>query len=289
MKYHFLKCVFLFCSLFCFLISGIAQTADTIALIRHTDGVSVWHDLEKGSTSYLVEKDGNVWKSRVKKKIKDFPELRKIVQFNFYEDVEFMYVVINCYNDYMKANPKPVPDTDYFRKHQIISGKESKKGPTEEMLKVKQPIYGSLRMTSTTTTHTDAMNPQNNRSTYGEKVRAHFTYGNSGFYNSGFMMKNLRRVMQDDPEAIKHLNKYRNNLITKRVVTVISLGLVGLGAACAFADKPPFGLTDGATPFLAGPGVLLFFGKNFVGSDRLEHVENAINTYNANLEKNKGK
>lgn len=282
MRYRFLKFIFFFCFVFNLSIISSAQNLDTIAIIESTDYI-FHYKLLKGKKTTSIEQYGHVSKLRVKRAVKDFPELKKIIQFNFYNDMDFVKAVVNCYNDYQKSNPKPIADAAYFRKFQIISRKESKAGPTEEMLKVKQPIKGSLTMITTTSKPTDILN----NSTYGEQVRVHFTYGNSGFYNSGFMMKNLRKVMKDDPEAIAHLNKYRTNFITKRVVTFVSIGLFGLGAATVFAEKPPFGLTDNAAPFLAGSGVILFFSRRFIGPDRLNHLDNAIKTYNTNIEKNK--
>jgi hypothetical protein len=150
------------------------------------------------------------------------------------------------------------------------------------MLKIKQPINFSIVQRSTTVTTIN--NDLSSRSTYAENFRSKFTYGNSPIYRTGFMLKNLKRAIGNDQEALKHIKKYRTNLLCR--TAIFCLGLFQTYSAIKYAStgNPPFGLSKTGGIIAVAPGLIFSNWFNlFPQKYKAKNLRNAVDAYNRNL------
>jgi len=202
----------------------------------------------------------------------DVPELHKYAQINLsHYRYGFAKSLISCYNDYIKTGKTKKLNQKYYNTFGMISKKEFRRGPSEEMLKIKKPIKGEIRSFSVTTNH--YTNSNLTSSTTGENYRLKFTYGNAE-YKSGFLLSNLKKSMVGDKEALKHIKKYRRNWAARTfgpVIAATAIVVVGLK------------LTE-PSPLVFIPAVLVInWMFIFPQKYKTKNITNAINTYNQNL------
>ena len=96
--------------------------------------------LSKNGDDFYIGNDYGIAKKKFLLTIEDFPELYEFAKENFWSNLVWAQLVVDCYNDYNSAKPKPKADAAYFKSFRLNTLKEMKDGPTEEILSVKQPI-----------------------------------------------------------------------------------------------------------------------------------------------------
>lgn len=249
------------------------------------DSIKITYD---GSNYYIIKNnneeflghDFGIIKKKLLEKIKDFPELYKFADENFWSDGMFAILVANCYNDYKFSATKPKVDTEYFKIFRLNTKKEMKEGPTAEMLSVKQHI-SYLTKSAIIDVEKTYFNGTSS-SSHGELFKAFFTYGNSGYYKTGFMLKNLNRSIGDDRQAFKYIRRYRGICITRTLGTVASGCLCVASFPIIFAmEKTGLGLLS-ATLGVCGLNYLPFGKIKY----KEKNIKRTIDTYNKNLDKN---
>ncbi|MDB4534430.1 hypothetical protein N9242_06105 [Vicingaceae bacterium] len=238
------------------------QTIDTILIeTKPNYKILIKNNREFQATFYESE---NIRIQGFLDAVDDVPEIRNYAELNLtYRRSGFANSLIACYNDYIKTGKTKELNRTYYNSFGMISNKEFRKGPNEEMLKIKKPIQGNIRsITVSKTGSSDA-----------ENYRMKFTYGNTE-YKSGFLLSNLKKSMGGDEEALKHIKKYRHNWTARTfgpVIGATAIVLVGLS------------LTE-SSPLVFIPAVLVINWMNiFPQKYKTKNITNAINTYNQNL------
>jgi hypothetical protein len=238
------------------------------------------YGITNGTLTEDLGHDYSIYRQKFLKYLNGFPELKQFARKNFWRDIEFARKVVKCYNSYAKAPVKPKADEAYFASFGLYSKKAMRKGPTKEMLAQKKPMGFMIKTTATSTTYTYSTTKTG---TYGEKFQGYFTYGNSGFYNKGFLCKNIKRSLGDDKQALKYIRKYRAKWIGRTILVATGVGL-SVGVIRLMDSKPFFNLTDDEIPFVAVPAVLILTAMTRGGNAyKTNCIEGAIITYNMNL------
>jgi hypothetical protein len=256
------------------------------------EGEDVISLVNKAGILYLARKNlelratyrgsGAVKKQAFLQMVEDVPELHSYAEKNInLGRTAFATSLIECYNDYVLSGKKNELNQSYYYKFGLISKKEYHKGPSEEMLRVKKPITGRITKITTTTNH--YTNSGLTSSTTGENFRLKFMYGNAQ-YKSGFLLKNLKKAMGQDKEAIKHIGKYRANWAARTGIFFVGVLQAGLAINWAASEKSPFGLSTVGGIIAVAPGIIFINWFNlFPQKYKSKNITNAINTYNGNL------
>lgn len=270
-------------------LSDSTKKTDTINEQNYIDIISVEN---KDGILYLSKKNmyerasfrgdgtiGVINKSVVVKMVEDVPELHKFANKNINSGKGFTSALISCYNDYKLTGKTKTLNQSYFYQFGLITKKEYRNGPSEEILKVKQPIYGEIKERIVTTTHYSNSIPSS--TTVGSNFRFKFSYGNAE-YKKGFLLNNLKIAIGDDKEALKHIRKYRANWAARLGLKVAGVAMLVFTLKVA-DDQNPLGISSDATPFLAIPTIGLFTWAFMPQKYKSKNISNAINTYNGNL------
>ena len=211
--------------------------------------------------------------------VKDQPEIYAYSQYNIHKGFGFISSLVNCYNDFQRNSNQEI-NQDYFNKFGLITKKEWRNGPREEILKEKKYISGEIRQIIVTTQNYE--NHMATTSTTSDNFKVNFSYGNTE-YKSGFLMKNLKSALGDDEEALAYIKKYRSKYIKRGILSGLGLSFF-VTAGLAANDNKPFGLSDDATPFVAIPGVLLYaIVASLDRTYKTTYIKNAMSIYNKNL------
>jgi hypothetical protein len=245
------------------------------------------HYLLLGSQKTNVANDNGVMKGRLIKNLNSFPALRQYVKNNLklvnnYEDFSYLKNIVRCYNDASASSFKIDNISNYLHKYNLYSKKEIKKGPTKEMLKTKQFINSKTLFIENSTTHTNN-ETLISTSTYGSQFKSHFTYGNSPFYSTGFMLRNLKKVLNKDKEAVKYIKRYRFKYVSRTALNLVGIALASI-VVVSIADDPPFGLSDKTTPFFGATSVLIIGSRYLRPAEYKEKcIKKAVEIYNMHL------
>lgn len=265
-----------------------AQSQDTLTLYTETRETGFQnHYLLLGTQKTYVANDNGVIKGRLIKNLSSFPELRHYVKKNLklvnnYEDFSYLKNIVRCYNDASASSFKIENISNYLHKYNLYSKKEIKKGPTKEMLKTKQFINSKTLFIENTTTHTNN-ETLISTSTYGSQFKSHFTYGNSPFYSTGFMLRNLKRALNNDKEAVKYIKRYRFKYVSRTALNLVGIALASI-VVVSIADNPPFGLTDKSTPFFGAASVFIIGSRYLRPAEYKEKcIKKAVEIYNLHL------
>lgn len=214
------------------------------------------------------------------KAVEDVPKFQKYVKSNInLGRVDFANNIIGAYNHYKLTEGTEELNQDYFNRFGLITKKEYRKGPRQEILKTKQPITGEIKQLIVTTTH--YTNSVFTRSTTGENFKFKFKYGNTT-YKKGFLLKNLKMAIGDDKEALKHIKKYRANWIARQSLKVFAIAATGFALMVA-DDQKPFGISSESTALIAIPLTGIFTWAFMPQRYKTKNITNTINTYNQNL------
>ena len=147
------------------------------------------------------------------------------------------------------------------------------------MLKTKQFINSKTLFIETINANNDRT-----RSTYGSRFTSHFTYGNSPFYSTGFMLCNLRKALKVDKKAVKYIDRYRFMYASRGVLNVIGIGLAAIVVA-SILDKPPFGLSDNSTPYFGVASAVIIGTRGLRPANyKARCINKAVDTYNMHLQ-----
>jgi hypothetical protein len=266
---------------------GYSQSKDTLTILTEDLPYEGNYLILRNQKTYVGNSAGII-KGRLMKNLTDFPELRSFVKKNLklvnnYEDVNYLKNIIRCYNDASVFSFKIENASNFFHKYNLYTRKEIRNGPTTEMLKIKQFINSKTLFIENSTTHTDNKTLQST-STYGSQFKSHFTYGNSPFYSSGFLLKNLKKAIKDDKEAVKYINKYRFKYISRTAFNMVGLALASF-VIVSIADKEPFGLSDKFTPYIGATSVIII-GTRVLRPAKYkdECIQKAVEIYNMHLQ-----
>ena len=252
--------------------------SDTLRIIIQKGAMP--YGISNGTLTEDLGHDYSIYRQKFLKYLNGFPELKQFARKNFWRDIEFARKVVKCYNSYANAAVKPKVDEAYFASFGLYSKKAMRKGPTREMLAQKKPMGFMIKTMATSTTYAYSTTKTG---TYGEKFQGYFTYGNSGYYNKGFLCKNIKRSLGDDKQALKYIRKYRAKWIGRTILVATGIGL-SVGVIRLIDSKPFFDLTDDQIPFVAVPAVLILTAMTRGGNAyKTNCIEGAIITYNMNL------
>jgi hypothetical protein len=189
-----------------------STSADAITYGKRSNG---WYYVNLGKHKVDFATDLGVFKKKVLYFVRDFPELHLHANYHMHRDMAYVSSIFSCYNSYKAAVEKPTIDANYFREFGLFTKKESRKGPTDELLSVKQPISFTIRSLTVTTIYDDG------REIRSQKFRSRFTYGmNPGYYKTGFLLRNMKKVMRDDEEAMRHIRSYRASNIARTTLVL---------------------------------------------------------------------
>ncbi len=102
------------------------------------------------------------------------------------------------------------------------------------------------------------------------------------FCKFGWRMKNLKKELEDSPEALREFELYRinkNRGIVKVIVgEIVGVGAIGIGLASSIV-APPIGIACG----IIGMGFMTFGCSDLVESNN--HLQSAIWTHNRDVTK----
>jgi len=232
--------------------------------------------------NYRINISNGIFQTLNKKEILDFvsdvPKLYSYAKKNLHKGANHTSNLINCYNSLL-IDSNQVINRSFYVKYGLITKKEWRSGPTEDVLKVKQPISGEIRqvIVNTYTDHYTNNSYNSTTATYSDDFSLKFQYGNAE-YKKGYMLKNLRKAVRDVPEAIKYLDMYKRKHRNRTILSGVGISLFSLGILAA-AEQ--FGLSDGIAPFPAVAGVLIFsITQGLDRSYKTEYTSNAIFEYN---------
>lgn len=249
---------------------------------------SVGHDLflsKRDVEAKVTNSFRGINKNEVLRLIEDVPTLYSFVEENAHSGYGFISSLVSCYNDYKLTGKTEELNQSYFYKFGLITKKEFKNGPSEELLKERRPISGEYEQfrTVTTTTHYVNSMPTYTTQTVGESFRFKFSYGNAEF-KKGFLLSNLNKAMGKDEEAKKHIRKYRANFAARTSIFFLGVTQLGLAMNWAASDSPPLGLSTVGGIIALAPGLVFINWFNFFPQKyKAKNIKDAINTYNRNL------
>lgn len=216
--------------------------------------------------------------------IHDFTPLYDLVKRNyFYNDLDYIKNIIRCYNSYQRDSIKTEPSLSFFRSFNIISKMESKCGPHEETVMVKQPISlnivkerKSYKVQNGSKSRYLSTGDYRYRPTRTEVVkydsyRSSFKYGTSVNYPIGGFLSNLEKAVGNDPEALNCIKKYRRKCLLRAVCAVSGISATVLIMALVDSDYSYYG--GGAM------APLLFFDQDM----KVEYINKTVEIYNQNL------
>lgn len=214
--------------------------------------------------------------------LKDVPEIYSLALNNLsVYRTDYGLGLIHCYNDYQRSGRTKELNQEYFEQFGLISMKEYRHGPTKEKLKNPKRITGVVKHVVVLTDH--YTNHMLTSSTHGEYHKFKFYYGNH-FYKGGFAIKNLKRVVGQDNEAMQYVKQYRRRFFTR--ASIISVGFVQAGLAIAWGvtGEAPFGMSNAVGIAVLSPGVI-FLNVNNIFPQRYKTrlINKTIDTYNRNL------
>lgn len=258
---------------------AIAQTNDTLAILKGGTKDFAKYYIKKGETSQYLGHNNSIYKNRLLNCIVDFPELREFAENNFWKDIYYAMQVVECYNDYKTAIDKPKADEAFFNTFGLYL---RKKKPSDEELKTKQPIgiqgrvvirEEYLKMGQTWPVfYFDVSHP--------ERYRGYFSYGSLCFYKAGFLCNNLKRALGDDKEAVRHIKKYRRIWFARTAISITGIGL--FTASMILLDRGETERQFNQAVVFGISGIALSYVMKFGVGYKPKHIQNAVNAYNYN-------